>query len=372
MPQNPSTSSLTFSSTFANPSMTYVNAPKRLEDQYSPIVRCEDVWFSDGNIVIAVVPLPNSCTPVHAFRVHKSVLSAMSDVWRGMFALAQPRSEVETFADTEVVRFHDDSPDDMREFLQVVYCQRFLPSAQLQGWRTTERAVAGPLRIATKYAAHNLRERIVQILEADWPLTLEAWNANEKVTRSRMESLDLRECFPEPASIIRLARDCNVPSILPAAFYHLNELYREDDSKLDIDKRQYEPSLLSLADMHALVVGRESMRSFLCKWLIELPISYSVAETGPACLTSPNKDGRRCCDAIHHWWMRDFLEPSLQRILWPIDHLELFQRELETDPRICTMCRGWLAAQFQHACSVIWRALPEWFLLEESTTTSQS
>lgn len=209
----------------------------------------------------------------------------------------------------------------------------------------------------------------MQILEGDWPLTLAAWNANEKVTRSRMETMDLRDCFPEPASIVRLARDCSVPSILPAAFYHLNELYREDDSKAELDKRQYDPSLLSLADMHALIVGREAMRSFLCKWLMEVPMLYT-GDSGPACATSASRDGRRCCDAIPHWWMREFIEPSLQRILWPIDHLELFNRELQQqENRICIVCRGWLGSQFSHACSFIWRALPEWFLLEESSTS---
>lgn len=190
-----------------------------------------------------------------------------------------------------------------------------------------------------------------------------------------METLDLRECFPEPASIIRLARDCSVPSILPAAFYHLNELYREDDSKLEPEKRQYEPALLALSDMHALVVGREAMRAFLCKWLMEVPMLYT-GESGPACVTAaagrdaPAASGsRRCCDAIAHWWLREFIEPSLQRILWPIDHLELFNRELEQDNRICLVCKGWLSAQFQHACGYIWRALPEWFLLEESSTS---
>jgi len=175
-------------------------APRRLEDEFnaSNLVRCQDVWYTDGNIVLALLNVPNApTTQAHVFRVHKSILSQLSDVWRGLFALAQPSSEVETCAEVECVRFHGDNPDDMREFLQIVYCQRyvryarfcasladvgpsFLPNAPLQSWRTTERAVAGPLRIATKYGVSFLRDRIVQILEADWPSTLEGWNANEK------------------------------------------------------------------------------------------------------------------------------------------------------------------------------------------------
>lgn len=122
MPQNPA-SLPPFSSTTAFASMSVV-APRQLEDHLSPIVRCEELWFSDGNVVLALVPPSNGAGSTHVYRVHKSVLSSLSDVWRGLFSLSQPCSEMETFAETEVVRFYGDDPNDMREFLQVVYCQR--------------------------------------------------------------------------------------------------------------------------------------------------------------------------------------------------------------------------------------------------------
>lgn len=121
MPQNPT--SIPSSSSFASASVA-ASAPRQLDDHVPSIVRCEELWFSDGNVVLALVPSSNASGNTHVYRVHKSVLGSLSDVWRGLFALAQPPSERETYADTEVVRFYDDNPDDMREFLQVVYCQR--------------------------------------------------------------------------------------------------------------------------------------------------------------------------------------------------------------------------------------------------------
>jgi len=157
-----------------------------------------------------------------------------------------------------------------------------------------------------------------------------------------METLDLRDCFPEPASIIRLARDCNIPSILPAAFYHANELIRENySSNTPPERHQFELSLLSREDLHALIVGREAMRLFLSKWLMSMPINYASDE-GPRCIAagSPTtrEDVQRCCDSIPMWWLSEFLEPGLAKLLWPIDFMELFAQELERDVRICVSC----------------------------------
>ncbi len=42
--------------------------------------RHDKIWFPDGNVVLQ--------TDTHLFRVHKSVLSLQSSVFRGMFELA--------------------------------------------------------------------------------------------------------------------------------------------------------------------------------------------------------------------------------------------------------------------------------------------
>ncbi|KAH7102982.1 hypothetical protein BKA62DRAFT_655587 [Auriculariales sp. MPI-PUGE-AT-0066] len=355
---------------------------RRLEDEFVQVVQYPELFLSDGNIVLALLPEaspPSSATTaassVHVFRVHKSVLGQLSDVWKGLFGLAQPVDQAETYGGVECVRLFGDDPGDMREFLQHVYCQKFLPRAHLQAWRTTEQAVAGTLRISTKYAVSSLRDRIIEILEDDWPSSLEAWNANERITRLRMETLDLRDCFPEPASIIRLARDCNVPSLLPAAFYHANELIREDPTRITEDKQQFEMSLLSREDLGALIIGREAMRMFLSKWLMTMPNNYT-GENGPRCgsalsRSSPTRDAR-CCNAIPLWWLREFLEPGFQKLLWPIDHLELFQQELERDNRICVACRAWLVLQFKGCTEHIWHMLPEWFLLKDTVSQNST
>lgn len=100
------------------------------------------------------------------------------------------------------------------------------------------------LAMATKYQADALRARIVKHVEADWGTNWSTWNmldAHIEETTLQYNKLErlfldddtmifcLDDRLPEPASAIRLARDFNILSILPAAFYHLASLKVTDD-----------------------------------------------------------------------------------------------------------------------------------------------
>jgi hypothetical protein len=75
------------------------------------------------------------------------------------------------------------------------------------------------------------------------------------------------ELLPEPASAIRLARECNIPTILPAAFYHLSRLSIDDDwSKIQRCSEAVktgcaaEWSLLTAEDLRCLLQGQAKLR----------------------------------------------------------------------------------------------------------------
>ena len=57
-----------------------------------------DVWLEDGNVVLVAEGT--------AFKVHQSVLSRNSEVFRDMFTVPQP-SDAETFAGAPVVHLQD-------------------------------------------------------------------------------------------------------------------------------------------------------------------------------------------------------------------------------------------------------------------------
>ena len=91
--------------------------PAVVESGTAGIERDPQFWLRDGNIVIVA-----QCT---AFRVHESVLSLHSNVFRDLFLMPQPLEVNEddaAFEGTHVVRVSDTSCD-LREFLRAIYGQ---------------------------------------------------------------------------------------------------------------------------------------------------------------------------------------------------------------------------------------------------------
>ena len=88
------------------------------------------------------------------------------------------------------------------------------------------------MKLATKYQIDSLRSRIIDILHDSWPQTFEQWlrlqSEEEIMRKTHNEQLNntvdgkfLDDRLPEPASAVRFARDFDVPSVLPYAYYSL-------------------------------------------------------------------------------------------------------------------------------------------------------
>jgi hypothetical protein len=136
------------------------------------------------------------------------------------------------------------------------------------------------LTLVDKYAMNRLRQNIVGQVEQNWPLSLRQWDelgsrmrAIAQLARGDLDNqLDLEHpspggLLPEPASAIRLARERNIPTILPAAFYHLSRLSIDDDwgETLLYDQPQAayctaEWNLLTGDDFRCLLRGRAKLR----------------------------------------------------------------------------------------------------------------
>ena len=125
-------------------------------------------------------------------------------------------------------------------------------------------AVAGLMRLATKYQVDSLCKRIANHLEQQWPKTLEEYAQLQSTReaawdiRTRFRTPPVYASFPEPAAAISLAVEYNIPSILPAAFYALAmsnpELNAWDcalESSFQYDKTR--PARWSLLDKGSLL-----------------------------------------------------------------------------------------------------------------------
>ena len=89
--------------------------------------RDEDLYFDDGSIVISANQTSGDLV---YFRVHKSLLSKQSTVFKDMFSLPSP-TEVDTYDGLPLVHVHDDAAH-FKQFLQAIYdprraISRYLP-----------------------------------------------------------------------------------------------------------------------------------------------------------------------------------------------------------------------------------------------------
>jgi len=134
--------------------------------------------------------------------------------------------------------------------------------------------------LTEKYAITRFRQNIITQIEERWPCTLRQWDELDSRSHATMvlssgaldshphlESPDPEVPFPEPASAIRLARECNIPIILPAAFYHLSRLsilneWGELQGRSEAVKTGFvaEWGLLTADDLRCLLEGQAKLR----------------------------------------------------------------------------------------------------------------
>ncbi|KAJ7747293.1 hypothetical protein B0H16DRAFT_1555431 [Mycena metata] len=190
-------------------------------------LRDPDFYFEDGSVVLSAKDGTQKHTTY--FRLHKGMLARASPIFRDMFTLPSP-STVEKYDGAPFVEMHDDAKD-LRELIALLYDPPYI-STILEGKDFTLRML-GPTRLAKKYEIDWIRKMVASQLEKHWPGTLREWDtiADEQaeITVFMKTNHDaplpddtrrLRE-FPEPLSSILLARECDVTSILPFAFYCL-------------------------------------------------------------------------------------------------------------------------------------------------------
>ncbi|KAG5735841.1 hypothetical protein E4T56_gene9366 [Termitomyces sp. T112] len=163
-----------------------------------------DYWYDDGSIIIIVEET--------AFRVHKSILSQHSDVFADLFTIPEPAArESESLEGCSVVHLQDD----LHDFTQVIkaiykpfYFDELPQNADL---RKLLGFISGILKISTKYNLTRIRQKCIDILQGKFPTTLSGCE--------ELVSSGYQYNATTVVSAIPLARETNVPEILPWAFY---------------------------------------------------------------------------------------------------------------------------------------------------------
>ncbi|KAH9019982.1 hypothetical protein EDB85DRAFT_2153370 [Lactarius pseudohatsudake] len=223
------------------------------------LIKHVDLWFSDGSVVLQAEST--------LFRVHKSQLARRSVVFSDMFTLPQPvvTTSHATFAEEShegcpVVRLHD-SERDVANLLLALYDGPTFGDNDPDDFAI----VSGILRLSTKYAMDSLRSKAIVHLNIAWPTSLKGWDLREDKAHAcdLASSTEHASLYPSPIDIINLARETNVPSLLPAAFYDISrytfsQIFEPMDDELSRFRGAAAGGTLSSEDMRRLALGKEA------------------------------------------------------------------------------------------------------------------
>ncbi|KAK7690546.1 hypothetical protein QCA50_005644 [Cerrena zonata] len=177
------------------------------------------LWHDDGNIILIAEDTP--------FKVHKSMLSKKSEIFRDMFSLPQPATldESELMDGIPAVSMSD-SWIDLRCILLAIYdgYQTFGTSVAL-----SLPTISAFLRLGTKYGLTDFYESAVSRLNATFPSTLDLFMKKMDTALQECRVIDklgttIIMTSADAIVAINLARAHNISSILPAAFYTCSRL----------------------------------------------------------------------------------------------------------------------------------------------------
>ncbi|KZP06404.1 hypothetical protein FIBSPDRAFT_322892 [Athelia psychrophila] len=161
--------------------------------------RSPEMWLDDGNIVIEADKTQ--------FKVHRSLLSAHSHVFKDMFSIPQGPSSAEepTVEGCPVVHLSDSAVD-----VAIVLRALFLGGHVTIREPVTIDIVAAFIRMGKKYEIESLRVEGLQRLFYEYPVSLQGYDNIDdysRITSARSVKFD----------VAMLAREQNLSSVLPLA-----------------------------------------------------------------------------------------------------------------------------------------------------------
>lgn len=244
--------------------------------------------------------------------------------------------------------------------------------------------VRGILKLATKYQVDTVRSRVVQRMEEDWPTTPLAWLRlchDEKLYNDGFTRYDTpkpgefaEDKFPEPASAIRLARDFDIPSILPAAYLKL--LFADPTLDWDVIREKKETPygrllrsarwrLLDQTDMLRLAQGRTRLVSCL-------PNIHRAFMLGPrTCRDNESDDDELSCHQIIEKRHNEFTAARYSSFWTGVqeaekpDPIQVLHRlhDAASSWKLCVSCTDLFRAKIAIEIKKIWDDLPRVFSL---------
>ncbi|KAF8216883.1 hypothetical protein K438DRAFT_1658392 [Mycena galopus ATCC 62051] len=212
---------------------------KRQRTEDEPITRSEE-WNRDGSLVLQAANTQ--------FRVHWSILARHSSVFCDMQGLPQPPGQ-DTVEGCPVVELSDD-PEDVQYLLKALYSPSFHCQQKLG-----LPVIGAFLQLGRKYDFKELFDSAVARLTSDFPTTLQGY-----MTASHKGSSKAIHFYPGWIfDIITLARENNILSVLPSAYYWAVNSRNIDKLFHGVTRNDGTHASLPLADLRICLVGQQRL-----------------------------------------------------------------------------------------------------------------
>ncbi|KAJ7716512.1 hypothetical protein B0H16DRAFT_1388833 [Mycena metata] len=212
---------------------------KRQRTESEPITRGH-VWYNDGSVVLQA--------GTTQFRVHWGVISQHSSFFRDLDNLPQP-PDPPSMDGCPIIELQD-SAEDAENLLKTLYNPLELFNNETAVPFTI---IASVVRLGRKYEFEQLLEAAVDRLTFEYPKDLRQY---DEVRRS------LTRILPYPGihyDVITLARENNLLSVLPSAYYRALESYTQAALFDGVPRGNNTYSTLLPIDQRRCVVGREKL-----------------------------------------------------------------------------------------------------------------
>ncbi|CAE6508021.1 unnamed protein product [Rhizoctonia solani] len=334
--------STTATVSFQPPATSFLHQEEENEDEFVVDFDAEDefiitggkherFWLEDGNVVLVAKPPSQT-----QFRVHQSVLSRQSPVFKELFSYPS-RAKFERIQGCPVVPLGD-TEEDITALLSALYDGLTLQRNSVSDIEN----ISGQLRLATKYQISNIRDKILAYLRGEYPLDL------LDVDRKNHE----KEYLYDAITIIQLG----VPELLPYAWYIL--------ARNSFARHGGDTSRLSNDEMHRLMVGREKLRSHLVTFALSAPPTPHSNFTHPCTLTEQNQGQGWCQSAAQSYWATSVL-PLAAKTLDPLQALNKLAYVPEDRFGFCLGCATWCEQVLRSKRTEIWKCVPDYFGLDK-------
>ena len=184
----------------------------------SPPAQSKSYWFDDGSVIIQAENTQ--------YRVHRSLLSRHSNIFKDMFSLPQPAVDLgPTFEGCPVVLLSDKAAD-LEHVLSVIYdgirsgiiaiaFLNLISAIRVHDMRTSISVdfLGAILRLGKKYDITYLCEEGLKRLRLEFPATLEKWRACSG------ENIHAVGATSVARSVIGLCHELSIPRCLPGAYF---------------------------------------------------------------------------------------------------------------------------------------------------------